>query len=478
MQRLLAAVLVASTVAADSASTVDRQADDFIGYEDLQALLPAWEAAGATITVPATSNAGRDLTLVSVGHGPVDLLITARLHANEPSGTEAAVRLVSLLLGDPAPTLDQARWAGLTREAPLARAFLDDRLRTEVLQRVTLHVLPMLDPDGVESGNQRDFMANSDYATRATPQASAILETISAIHPALLVDLHGGPDQPLNIGLVEPRGIDDDVQTISRQAAAAVWRSAAALDVPVRFFEEHPLGLAAGLDGEPFDSADEAYYASLSRLAPVTWESLQLEGIPAVYTETVGLQSTAPEITVLEGASIQQATVLALMLDLAGLLDGTRPALHDVTSIAGSAGEQSVELELDEPAIDVRITVSWPWQAFGSDWSIHLVEARTGSPVASDTGNATEPARRSRMLRLDRLERGSYRIVLQPIGGAMVAGNATLQVLFWHRDDVPRELEGILATADDVALCLEGDSVYRQATRPAGLATESCPTPD
>src|SRR5688500_15887261 len=77
---------------------------ELTSYDELQAAVKDWQRRGAHVEVPATSREGRDITLVSVGSGPITLLLLSELHGNEPSGTEALVRLFELLLGNPAPT--------------------------------------------------------------------------------------------------------------------------------------------------------------------------------------------------------------------------------------------------------------------------------------------------------------------------------------------------------------------------------------
>jgi hypothetical protein len=471
--RHLASVMTVVAIMAAAGLPVPAVGDHepYTTHAQLQELLVEWEAAGAEVATVATSRQGRDIPMVRLGDGPVTVLVTAVLHANEPSGTEASVRLISLLLGDDQPTFDEPGWSTVRRSSPALRALTRPRSLDRLLQRVTLVVLPMLDPDGVSNGHTRDTSANTDYATQVTVQADAIGYVMEHHRPDLLVDLHGGPDEPLNIGLIEPQGVEPAVRDASRDAATTLWRAADGSGIPVKYFEEHPLALITGQHGDPAASIDETYYSALARVAPLTWESLQLEGIPTVYTETVGLQSRDPQISILEGASIQQVTTLALLFDAAGLFDGVRPRKRSATADQGAA---TTVVRAKREITGLRATVAWPWHSTPQDWTVRVIDERTGDVVAERAADATPaPNRRARSVLLGALPAGRYRV---EASSASPAAQGVLTTL-WH---VParQRVRGVLGPAENVALCLDGESLFRtavSATDPtAFLAAPTC----
>ncbi|MFT5222332.1 MAG: hypothetical protein ACI867_000631 [Glaciecola sp.] len=470
LTRFSAASLVLLFVAS---GTAHADHPEFTSYDQLVAHAAAWEDAGARVSSVATSNNGRDFLMVSVGTGPFTLISTNELHANEPSGTEQFVRLIWALLGDQGPTFEGDIWPGIAANPPILRALADDAIRAELLSRVTVVGFAMLDPDGAENAHTRDFQTNLDYSTRVTPTMAAILAALDEFNPDLLIDSHGGPPEPMNIGLVEPIGVEPAVLAFSRAAAATAWRATEAVGAPAKFFEEQPIAMYAGQHDDPFASIDEAYYSALIRGVPLTVESLQLEGLPATYTETIGLQSVDPQVSVISGASLQQNILLALAFEGAGMLTSERPGKHVEQTDTG-AFDATVELAVG--ATRLFTTVHWGWTDPAQDWTLELLDP-AGQVVASADPDSNSPYRRSRALAVGALDPGSYQIRATQDSGATLAG-ATLRTLWYESDPTAAPLEGIVDGNADVALCLPGTSVYRQLVsalpQTSGLAAPSC----
>jgi hypothetical protein len=445
---------------------------EFTSHAELLELLPEWERLGATIEIPAVSDEGRDIPLVAVGDGPFTVLITSELHANEPSGTEAAIRLIWALLGRTDPSLAGDVWPGVTADTAFLAGLADEPTRRALLSRVTVVAFPMLDPDGAENAHTRDFLTNTDYATRITPSTAALVHAVQTYAPDLLLDLHGGPNEPMNIGLVEPYGTEPAVIAASRAAAATAWRATVAVGAEPLFFEEHPFALMLGEHSEPFSTADEAYYAALSRGAPFTMEAFQLEGIPAVYTETVGLQSSAPEISIVAGASLQEAVAAALLYDGAGLLTNERPG----KSVAVADGTASMPLSLPFGATRLLVVVRWAWQDPAQDWSLRVVDA-AGAVVAEAGGGEASPYRRSRAVAVADLPPGEYRVEALPGVDAGVA-SGVLRALWYEPDPGVATAPGIVDGTADPRLCLPDGSLWRDLvgtlSPTAALGTETC----
>ena len=134
------------------------------------------------------SNEGRDLYLAKVGRGPTKVLYITQQHGNEPLGTEAALQLLRRLGNGGA-------W-------------------DSVLDRLTVLVVPRVNPDGAERfwrqsydpnchlrvPRLHDCAANQGYdinrwhdaaePVNPVPEALAVQRVFSAYRPSFVVDYH------------------------------------------------------------------------------------------------------------------------------------------------------------------------------------------------------------------------------------------------------------------------------------------------
>ncbi len=126
------------------------------------------------------SHEGRTIAMACVADPACDpralkkLLIIARQHGNETSGTEAAMALLQHM----------AR-----TEGPRERA---------LLRRVALLVVPMANPDGAAAGrraNARGVDLNRDWAALSQPETRALEAAFLDWRPDVVVDLHELPVQ-------------------------------------------------------------------------------------------------------------------------------------------------------------------------------------------------------------------------------------------------------------------------------------------
>jgi len=112
---------------------------------------------------------GREVQLVTLGRGPRRVMLWSQMHGDEPSATPALLDLVSTLL---------------TLDAP------EHRL---ILERLTLLVLPMLNPDGAERYARRNSQAidiNRDALQLATPEGRLLKGLRDRFEPELGFNLH------------------------------------------------------------------------------------------------------------------------------------------------------------------------------------------------------------------------------------------------------------------------------------------------
>ncbi|HEX6077143.1 MAG TPA: M14 family zinc carboxypeptidase [Micromonosporaceae bacterium] len=172
------------------------------------------------------SNQGRDLYLAKVGHGPTTVLYITQQHGDEPLGTEAALQLLQRL-GNPG-----APWQA-------------------ILDRVTLLVVPRVNPDGGElfwrqnydpgcSGAYctpgRGFDINRwhdpavDPAANPVPEAAAVQRVFQRYSPSLVVDYHHQGSYVTDTGELittsifwpNTSGVPADAITLSKQACVTI----------------------------------------------------------------------------------------------------------------------------------------------------------------------------------------------------------------------------------------------------------------
>ncbi len=139
----------------------------------LQALLAFDQTQGAhrmTLTSLGHSVLGRDIWMVTLHGGPIKVFYLCRQHGHEPASTEGALAFLDQLVHAEAGS-------------PLAQD----------LQRVTVYVVPMANPDGAEAylrHNAHDVDLNRDWIRQTQPETRAWLGAIKAIHPDLMADQH------------------------------------------------------------------------------------------------------------------------------------------------------------------------------------------------------------------------------------------------------------------------------------------------
>ena len=101
---------------------------------------------------------------------PKKLLYLCRQHGHEPASTEGALAFIEKLVKTPP-------------DSPLAQD----------LQRVTVFVIPMANPDGAEAflrHNAHNVDLNRDWLRQTQPETRAWLRAIKQVRPDLMTDQH------------------------------------------------------------------------------------------------------------------------------------------------------------------------------------------------------------------------------------------------------------------------------------------------
>ena len=113
---------------------------------------------------------GRSIYLVTLGHGERTVLLWSRMHGDEPSATPALLDIANFLLS--------------RADQPEAAAILDN---------LTLLMIPMLNPDGAEVYQRRNFQGidiNRDALHLATPEGRILRRIRDEYEPELGFNLH------------------------------------------------------------------------------------------------------------------------------------------------------------------------------------------------------------------------------------------------------------------------------------------------
>ena len=184
-------VLTPSELAATwDAERVSPAAAPLVTHDELVRRLKALPADMFSVEQIGTSVEGRSINHVRVGNGPTPVLLWSQMHGDEPTATAALFDIFEFL----------SRHRG------------DERVR-RLLSRLTLHVVPMLNPDGAERFQRRNAQGidvNRDALRLVTPEGRALKAIRDRVKPQVGFNLHnqswgtaiGDPPRPASISLL------------------------------------------------------------------------------------------------------------------------------------------------------------------------------------------------------------------------------------------------------------------------------------
>jgi hypothetical protein len=142
-----------------------------IKHADLQPLLAKFDAMdGFTVTKVGESIGGRSLSLVSVGSGDTSIFLWSQMHGDEPTATQATFDILNFLASD-------------------AHA----QEKRELLSKVTIHFLPMLNPDGAELYQRRNLLGvdiNRDALHLQSPESQTLKRVRDSLEADYGFNLH------------------------------------------------------------------------------------------------------------------------------------------------------------------------------------------------------------------------------------------------------------------------------------------------
>jgi len=144
------------------------------------------------VNVVGESAEGRPLRTISFGRGPLSVLLWSQMHGDESTATMALADLYSLVVEKP--------------NHGVVRTILDG---------ITVHTLPMLNPDGAQRFQRRNAQGidiNRDARALATPEGRVLKSVRDDVDPVVGFNLHdqgvgtrvGNTDRGAAIALLSP----------------------------------------------------------------------------------------------------------------------------------------------------------------------------------------------------------------------------------------------------------------------------------
>ncbi|MEK6613090.1 MAG: M14 metallopeptidase family protein [Gemmatimonadota bacterium] len=176
------------------------------------ALDPSLRSRSLAVATFGVSLHERALRAITFGTGPVTVFLWSQMHGDESTATMALADLLS--------------WFG---ESERER----DALRDRIASRLTVVMVPMLNPDGAELFQRESAVGidvNRDARRLSTPEARALKALRDSIKPAFGFNLHdqnartlGGPNgQRVGIALLAPAADAENGYGPTRAAARLV----------------------------------------------------------------------------------------------------------------------------------------------------------------------------------------------------------------------------------------------------------------
>lgn len=163
-----------------------------------------------TKTVLGKSGEGRSIYLLTIGNGQTKILIWSQMHGDEPTATMALVDMCSFFAKNPSHIIT-----------------------TTIREKLTLLMIPMLNPDGAEHFIRRTAQLidmNRDALALTTPEARILGESREKYQPTFGFNLHdqepyltvGMSKKITAIALLAPASDESHTDTIVRVRAKRV----------------------------------------------------------------------------------------------------------------------------------------------------------------------------------------------------------------------------------------------------------------
>lgn len=142
-----------------------------IKHQDLQPLLATFRSNPKfKVTKVGESIGGKDLNLISIGSGDTNVFLWSQMHGDEPTATQAIFDILNFLNS---PDFKEAT--------------------TSILESLTVHFLPMLNPDGAELFQRRNLLGvdiNRDALRLQSPESQTLKKVRDSLEADFGFNLH------------------------------------------------------------------------------------------------------------------------------------------------------------------------------------------------------------------------------------------------------------------------------------------------
>lgn len=157
---------------------------------------------------------GRSINHIRAGNGPTGVLLWSQMHGDEPTATSALFDVFAYLTRH--------------RQDPVVR---------RLLSQLTLHVVPMLNPDGAERFQRRNAQSidiNRDALRLQTPEGQILKSLRDRLEPKVGFNLHnqswrtsvGTPPKPASISLLsvafDEKRTETSGRTLTKKLCAVI----------------------------------------------------------------------------------------------------------------------------------------------------------------------------------------------------------------------------------------------------------------
>ena len=113
----------------------------------------------------------KPISIIKIGYGSIKILFWSQMHGNESTTTKAIIDLLNLLIKN-----------------------YDSDAVSALLNRCTLHIIPMLNPDGADAYtrvNANSVDLNRDAQNLSQPESKILRKVFNEIKPDYCFNLHG-----------------------------------------------------------------------------------------------------------------------------------------------------------------------------------------------------------------------------------------------------------------------------------------------
>jgi len=139
-------------------------------HELLPLLVKYADNKAFTVKKVGESIEGRALNLISIGSGKTTVLLWSQMHGNEPTATQSIFDILNFLASDD---------------------FQEEK--KEILESLTIHFLPMLNPDGAERFQRRNLLGvdiNRDAVRLQSPESITLKNVRDSLNADFGFNLH------------------------------------------------------------------------------------------------------------------------------------------------------------------------------------------------------------------------------------------------------------------------------------------------